>query len=471
MVDWPIRSPARSTTSIRPAPTSARSSYGERDEYTNLAWLAGTAALQQLGRPADAARHVRPLRPGGASRRRPGPRASTGRRARRIAAGQSAQSQRLSRAGGRQPGPVLRPARARAARPAGPAAAGRRRHAVRGASAPPSTRGRSSRRPGYLGQMGQWSDQTLFVRALAEQRRERPRPRARQPSSAARSAGPTSASGWRARRATKGADLLLAAGFPGGARSRRPIARHWALAHGIMRQESSFDRAAVSRAGARGMMQLMPGTAREQARQARHALRARPADRRSRLQHHARHQLFRRGCWTNGAAMRRWRWRATMPAPATSAAGCAPTAIRACRASTCVDWIEDIPFSETRNYVQRVLENAVVYDAIEPAAAASRLRTGANRLSPTYLGEQPAGLDPSVRVRQHDRSPELHHARRLSARCARNMRPCSRASGRSWSRRSPGRRPMATGPRMPTINMAAGGCARSTGGSIGCRGG
>ncbi len=28
-----------------------------------------------------------------------------------------------------------------------------------------------------------------------------------------------------------------------------------------------------------------------------------------------------------------------------------------------VDWIERIPFSETRNYVQRVLENAVVYEA------------------------------------------------------------------------------------------------------------
>ena len=42
-------------------------------------------------------------------------------------------------------------------------------------------------------------------------------------------------------------------------------ARMWSLAHGITRQESSFDRAAVSHAGARGMMQLMPGTAREQA--------------------------------------------------------------------------------------------------------------------------------------------------------------------------------------------------------------
>ncbi len=39
----------------------------------------------------------------------------------------------------------------------------------------------------------------------------------------------------------------------------------WSLAHGISRQESSFDPYAVSHAGARGMMQLMTGTAREQA--------------------------------------------------------------------------------------------------------------------------------------------------------------------------------------------------------------
>ena len=42
-------------------------------------------------------------------------------------------------------------------------------------------------------------------------------------------------------------------------------ARNWAFAHGIIRQESSFERTAVSNAGARGLMQLMPGTARQAA--------------------------------------------------------------------------------------------------------------------------------------------------------------------------------------------------------------
>jgi soluble lytic murein transglycosylase len=44
-----------------------------------------------------------------------------------------------------------------------------------------------------------------------------------------------------------------------------PIVNDWTMVHAISRQESEFDRARVSHAGARGVMQLMPGTAREQA--------------------------------------------------------------------------------------------------------------------------------------------------------------------------------------------------------------
>jgi soluble lytic murein transglycosylase len=52
-----------------------------------------------------------------------------------------------------------------------------------------------------------------------------------------------------------------------------------------------------------------------------------------------------------------------------------------------VDWIEAIPFTETRNYVQRVLENAVVYDLMNPAKARSR---GPANLS-WYLGKGQPG--------------------------------------------------------------------------------
>ena len=52
-----------------------------------------------------------------------------------------------------------------------------------------------------------------------------------------------------------------------------------------------------------------------------------------------------------------------------------------------LDWIEAIPFTETRNYVQRVLENAVVYDLMNPARARSR---GPANLS-WYLGRSKRG--------------------------------------------------------------------------------
>jgi len=44
-----------------------------------------------------------------------------------------------------------------------------------------------------------------------------------------------------------------------------PGVNDWTMVHAIGRQESEFDRTRVSHAGARGIMQLMPGTAREQA--------------------------------------------------------------------------------------------------------------------------------------------------------------------------------------------------------------
>jgi soluble lytic murein transglycosylase len=52
-----------------------------------------------------------------------------------------------------------------------------------------------------------------------------------------------------------------------------------------------------------------------------------------------------------------------------------------------IDWIERIPLSETRNYVVRVLENAVVYEAMFPERA--RIR-GPNPLS-RFIGKRSPG--------------------------------------------------------------------------------
>src|SRR3546814_5058346 len=68
-----------------------------------------------------------------------------------------------------------------------------------------------------------------------------------------------------ARNARKSSDSWLwTAGYP-----RLPLSplmeRHWTMIHAITRQESEFYKEAVSHANARGLMQLMPGTARETA--------------------------------------------------------------------------------------------------------------------------------------------------------------------------------------------------------------
>ena len=52
-----------------------------------------------------------------------------------------------------------------------------------------------------------------------------------------------------------------------------------------------------------------------------------------------------------------------------------------------IEWIEKIPLPETRNYVQRVLENAVVYEAMYPNRA---IYKGANPLS-FFLGKRYPG--------------------------------------------------------------------------------
>ena len=91
---------------------------------------------------------------------------------------------------------------------------------------------------------------------------------------------------------------------------------NWTIIHAIARQESQFDRAAVSHAGARGLMQLMPGTAREQSRQDRARLRraALTGDTDYNIQLGS--SYFQRMLRAFTAAIR-WRSRRTMPGRAT----------------------------------------------------------------------------------------------------------------------------------------------------------
>jgi soluble lytic murein transglycosylase len=147
-----------------------------------------------------------------------------------------------------------------------------------------------------------------------------------------------------------------------------------AIAYGIMRQESSFDPTAISSAGAIGLMQLLPSTARRTA---------------------IKNSIRFDGNLENPEE--------NMALGTTYIGGliadfgnCLPLAIAAYNAgptnvanwlaengdpelganaggANLIDWVEEIPFSETRNYVQRVTESIVVYRALLNGTAASPL--------------------------------------------------------------------------------------------------
>lgn len=139
-----------------------------------------------------------------------------------------------------------------------------------------------------------------------------------------------------------------------------------ALVLGLIRQESSFDTEVVSPSGARGLMQLMPGTARDVARDlgtrvSLASLTAAPEENLRLGTHYLRAMLDRFGGCTplaiaayNAGPNRVQQWLADNGDPRLAGVSNQPDMI---------DWIELIPFGETRNYVQRVIENIVVYRA------------------------------------------------------------------------------------------------------------
>jgi soluble lytic murein transglycosylase len=163
------------------------------------------------------------------------------------------------------------------------------------------------------------------------------------------------------------------------------MSSHWTLIHAISRQESQFDREATSRTGARGLMQLMPATAKEQA--GRIGLPYDPA-RLGEIGYNV----------TIGSAFfdRMLNYYNGNYVLAIASYNAGPGNVnKFIRANgdprlpgvDIVKWIEDIPFTETRGYVQKVLENAVVYDLLNPSRSRAVTR---NRLS-AYLGKVQPG--------------------------------------------------------------------------------
>jgi len=162
-----------------------------------------------------------------------------------------------------------------------------------------------------------------------------------------------------ARRATESGVTLFDTAFPvvdlGATGS---IERALALA--VSRQESSFNAAAVSPSGALGLMQLLPGTARDVAGRLgvpfiQDKLTRDPTYNVQLGSQYLAEMLQRFGgsyelalAAYNAGPNRVARWLETMGDP------------RAGKIDM-VDWIEMIPFRETRNYVQRIMEGVGVY--------------------------------------------------------------------------------------------------------------
>jgi soluble lytic murein transglycosylase len=133
-----------------------------------------------------------------------------------------------------------------------------------------------------------------------------------------------------------------------------------ALLHALIRQESAFNIKAVSHAGARGLMQLMPATARRVAKQ--HSL----PYRRRKLTTDTEYNL-RLGQAYMAGLLEKFDGSYVLSLAAYNAGpGRANRWIKRNgdprdKNVDAIDWVEMIPFTETRNYVQRVIENLHVY--------------------------------------------------------------------------------------------------------------
>jgi soluble lytic murein transglycosylase len=353
---------ARQTDDVlTPGIDMADQPYDVRDKYTSLMWLGGTAAWSGLNRPSDALVMFDRYSRGGKSLQVQskglywaGKAALSARRStdatayfQRAAAypelfyGQLA----LEQLGRTVPAPGPLPT-----------------FAVSTAQRSEFGNRRLVQAVQITGSQGRRDEQTLFVRALAESlNSDSERVLATQ---FGQQIGRQDVGVWVARMARiKGSAFYVETAYP-----RLPVSvtggRMWSLAHGITRQESSFDRAAVSHAGARGMMQLMPGTAREQAGKMGVGYDG--------------YRLITDPSYNvmlGTAYFQRMLniWDGSVPLAVASynaGSGNVGKWVRAYgdpRGRTDVlNWIERIPYSETKAYVQRVIENSVVYDRMNP---------------------------------------------------------------------------------------------------------
>lgn len=163
-----------------------------------------------------------------------------------------------------------------------------------------------------------------------------------------------------AKKATQDGMFLTAQAYPVITEQLRGINTEWSLIHALIRQESVFDFDARSHAGALGLMQLMPATARETAKKLGIAhstswLTTKP-DHNIKLGSTYLQRMLDRydGAYPlaiaayNAGPGRVDKWVKIFGDPRKGEIDI-------------IDWMELIPIYETRNYVQRVVEGTYVY--------------------------------------------------------------------------------------------------------------
>jgi soluble lytic murein transglycosylase len=181
----------------------------------------------------------------------------------------------------------------------------------------------------------------------------------------------------------KGFTAFTQIGFPTVA---TPAEADWTMVHAIARQESEFDNFRTSHAGATGLMQLMPGTAREQAGKMGlgYSLESLISDATYNIKlgdgYFARMMNYFGGATPlavgayNAGAGNVNKWLSANGDPRNGSIDW-------------IEWIERIPIYETKNYVQRVLENAVVYQSMHPERGYIRSATPLSQ----FLGKRTPG--------------------------------------------------------------------------------
>ena len=356
---------------------------GVRDDYTSLVWLAADTAYRRLGQHREATALFDLYARGGRSPQVQSRGLYWAGRAAEQAGDRSAATEYFTRAGrhldqfyGQLALERLGQPQPRPRNPENVSFSAAERDAFTNSSLVRAAR--------VLGELGAWRDQTQFLRAITQVARSDAQHHFAVQLAADIGRPDLAVMIGRSARAN-GLDDYIPAGFP---TVRIPDSQrdNWTFIHAISRQESQFDRAAISHAGARGMMQLMPGTAREQS--ARLGL---PYDLNGLLTDTQYNIML-----GSDYFQRMLRYYGGSYPLAVAAYNAGPGNVNRWLRSNgdpryggidILAWIEAIPLSETRGYVFRVLENAVVYETLNPHRQGEAPRNLLSR----YLGKATPG--------------------------------------------------------------------------------